>query len=679
MPRSTLCDVLDAAAERHSDKAALLFFGQATSFAQLRADADALAAHLQGQAEVRPGDRVLLLSQNCPQFTIAFHAIVRSGAVVVPVNVMSTALEMDHFIADSGARVAMLAQELLPAVQAALDDGRLRYAVVHCYADALGADGDDGRDSILPLLDAVSVPRLQLDHPRMVGWADALATRLSPSVPAIDVDDLCVLPYTSGTTGRPKGCMHTHATLLASTLSAVRWRGLHADSVVLGVAPLFHLLGMQNALLMPMAVGATVVLMPRWDAATAARLIERSRVSAWAAPPAMLNDFFAHPEAQWRDLSSLEILNGGGAAMPEAVAVMLKARFGLSYIEGYGLTETASFLHCNPLGRGKRQCLGIPAFGVDSRIVDPETLRELPPGQTGELVTSAPQLMRGYWRDDVADAAAFFKRDGRRFFRTGDLAVMDDEGYFFMRDRLKRMINVSGFKVWPAEIESLLYQHPALHEACVVAAPDARQGESVRAVVVCRPDAMLDAMQLEVWCRERMAAYKVPRRIEFRTALPKSSTGKVLWRAIQEECATAVATPAPAEPTLPASGSGRHVPFLGLLGMRRETVGQGVAVVALDLHAELLNNHGAGHGGVVMTLLDSAMANAALSRIDFAREVVTIDMHIGFMRPASGRLRATGRATGGGRSVCFCEAEVVDDSGEVVAKAMGTFRYRAPR
>ncbi|MBS7779758.1 long-chain-fatty-acid--CoA ligase [Acidovorax sp. CCYZU-2555] len=670
-PRRTLADALDAAAERHPDKPALLFFGQATSFAQLRADADALAAHLQQRAGVRAGDRVLLLSQNCPQFTIAFQAIVRCGAVVVPVNAMSTASELDHFIADSGARVAMLAQELLPAAQAALDDGRLQHAVVHCYADALGAGVDASADLCVP--DAVSAPRLALTHPRVAGWAAALAAGVRPSTVAIDADDLCVLPYTSGTTGRPKGCMHTHATLLASTLAAVRWRGLHADSVVLGVAPLFHLLGMQNALLMPMAVGATVVLMPRWDAATAARLIERARVSAWAAPPAMLNDFFAHPEAQQRDLSSLAILNGGGAPMPEAVAEMLKSRFGLSYIEGYGLTETASFLHCSPLGRGKRQCLGIPTFGVDSRIVDPETLAELPPGQTGELVTSAAQLMRGYWRDDAANAAAFFERDGRRYFRTGDLAVMDDEGYFFLRDRLKRMINVSGFKVWPAEIESLLYAHPALHEACVVAAPDARQGESVRAVVVCRPGAVLDAAQLEAWCRERMAAYKVPRRIEFRAALPKSSTGKVLWRVLQEEC-----TAAPAPVAAPASGRERHVPFLGMLGMRRESVGDGVAVVALDLHAELLNNHGAGHGGVVMTLLDSAMANAALSRIDFAREVVTIDMHIGFMRPSSGRLRATGRATGGGRSVCFCEAELVDDSGEVVAKAMGTFRYRTP-
>jgi fatty-acyl-CoA synthase len=526
---ATLLQHLDAAAERTPGKPALIFFDRAVSFAELKAQVDALAGHLQQRAHVQPNDRVLLMSQNCPQFSIAFHAILRCGAVVVPVNAMCAAAELAHYIDDSGARVALVAQDLLRTIQPALDDGRLQHAVVHTYADALGPATD------LAVPDWVQAPRAPLDDPRLVHWQQALAQQLAPRPVNTSPDDLCLLPYTSGTTGRPKGCMHTHRTLLASTLSAIRWRGLHADSVVMGVAPLFHLLGLQNAMLMPMALGATVVLQPRWDAADAARLIERYRVSAWAAPPAMLIDFFAHPEAQRHDLSSLAILNGGGAAMPEAVSAMLRERFGLTYIEGYGLTETASFLHCNPLGRGKRQCLGVPAFGVDSRIVDPETLAEMPPGEVGELVTSAPQLMLGYWRDDAANAASFFERDGKRFFRTGDLALMDAEGYFFMRDRLKRMINVSGYKVWPAEVESLLYQHSAVHEACIVAVPDARQGESVKAVVVRKPGSTLTEAELIAWAREHMAVYKAPRQVEFRAALPKSSTGKVAWREIQAE------------------------------------------------------------------------------------------------------------------------------------------------
>ncbi len=531
VPPVGLCHNLDVAAARYPERPAFLFFGRGLGYREMQAQVNALAGHLQQAGGVRHGDRVLLMSQNCPQFPVAFHAILRAGAVVVPVNAMSTASELAHYIEDSGARVAVVAQELLPALRPSLGERGITHAVVITYADALPSDGADGLD----LPDWVAAPRAALDDPRLVSWHLALAagTALQP-VPT-SPDDLCLLPYTSGTTGRPKGCMHTHRTLLASALSACLWRGMHTESVVLGVAPLFHLLGMQNCMLMPISQGATVAMLPRWDAGNAARLIERHRVTTWGAPPAMLIDFFAHPEAARRDLSSLAMLNGGGAAMPESVSAMLKARFGITYIEGYGMTETASFLHCNPLQRSKRQCLGVPAFGVDSRVVDPETLRELPQGETGELVTSAPQLMLGYWNDEAANTQSFFERDGRRYFRTGDLASMDEEGYFFMRDRLKRMINVSGYKVWPAEVESMLYEHSAIHEACVVAVADLRKGETVKAVVALKPGAALDEAALVAWCRERMAAYKVPRCVEFRAALPKSGTGKVMWRELQAE------------------------------------------------------------------------------------------------------------------------------------------------
>lgn len=529
VPRITLWQQLEIAALRFPDKPAIVFCDSITTYAELRAQAERLAGHLQAVAGVQPGDRVLLLSQNCPQFVIAFHAVQRAGAVVVPVNAMSTAHELAHYIADSGAQVALVAQELLPAVAPALQQGRLRHAVVHTYADALSAP------TTLNLPELVRAPRAPVDVPGAVHWQQAVAAAPPPRDVALSPDDLCVLPYTSGTTGAPKGCMHSHATMLASIWGATLWRGMHAEAVVLGVAPLFHLLGMQNAMLMPLSQGATVVMLPRWDAAAAAQLIERWRVSTWAAPPAMLNDFFAHPAAAAHDLSSLTMLNGGGAAMPEAVATLLRERFGIQYLEGYGLTETASFIHCNPPGRGKPLCLGVAAFGVDSRIVDPGTLQELPVGEVGELVTSAAQVMLGYWRNDEANRAAFMEIDGKRYFRTGDLACRDEEGYFFMRDRLKRMINVSGYKVWPAELENLLHQHPALHEACVVALPDARQGESVCALVVVRPGLQLDEAALLAWCRERLAAYKVPKRVIFREQLPKSGTGKIMWRELQDE------------------------------------------------------------------------------------------------------------------------------------------------
>lgn len=457
--------------------------------------------------------------------------MLRAGAVVVPVNPMSKAAEVRHYAADSGARIAFVAQELLPALAFGEGDGELRAALVHAYADAIDAPASN---DALP--GWVTAPRAPLDDPRLHGFEQAIALGLAPAALPLSPDDLAVLPYTSGTTGHPKGCMHTHATLLASLASSAVWKQLHVETVTLAVAPLFHMLGLQNGMNLPMFLGATAVMMPRWDPAMAARLIERHAVTAWSAPPAMVIDLFSHAEAERRDLSSLALLSGGGAAMPEAVAAMLLQRHGLSYNEGYGLTETASFLHANPPARGKRQCLGMPTQGVDSRIVDPVTFEELPPGEVGELVTRGAQLMKGYWRNPEADREAFIEIGGQRFFRTGDLASMDEDGYFFLRDRLKRMINASGYKVWPTEVENAMYEHPAIHEACVIAVPDGRRGESVKALVVLKPQERGRVAEEDIvaWCRERMAVYKAPRVVEFLESLPKSGTGKILWRELQE-------------------------------------------------------------------------------------------------------------------------------------------------
>jgi fatty-acyl-CoA synthase len=532
VPQVPLTHYLDVAAQRFPDKPAIVYGGTALSYASLRERVEALAGYLHERLGVQAGDRVLLLSQNCPQFVTAYYAVLRARAVVVPVSAMSTTPELRYYMENSGARVAIAAQELLPQMEPLLGAAAgLEAVIVHAYSDALGTPGDSE-----DLPDVVLAPRQPLTDARLVAFETAVAERLSPPAELPRVDDLCVLPYTSGTTGHPKGCIHTHATVQASTIASQQWRGLHAESVFLAVAPLFHMLGMQSAMNLPMTLGATVVMLPRWNAALAARLIERHRVSVWAAPPTMLIDFFGHPDAQRRNLGSLAVLCGGGAAMPEAVTAMLQQRFGIAYNEAYGMTETASFLHANPLARGKRQCLGLPTPGVDSRIVDPATLQELPPGEVGELVTHAPQLMRGYWRNQEADRTSFFERDGKRFFRTGDLASGDEDGYFFLRDRLKRMINVSGYKVWPAEVENMMYEHPAVHEACIVGVEDDRCGETVKALLVLKPPFRGQVSEQDIidWSRRHMAVYKIPRRVEFMDSLPKSATGKILWRELQE-------------------------------------------------------------------------------------------------------------------------------------------------
>lgn len=223
--------------------------------------------------------------------------------------------------------------------------------------------------------------------------------------------------------------------------------------------------------------------------------------------------------------------------MPQAVAQRLLDQYGLRYTEGYGLTETAAPSHVNPPDAPKQQCLGVPFFNTDSRVVDPETLQELPAGEQGEIVVHGPQVFAGYWRRPEATQAAFFQLEGKPFFRTGDLGWVDSEGYFFLTDRLKRMINASGFKVWPAEVEALMYRHPAVAEACVISTPDPYRGETVKAVVVLRPGCAgtLSEADMVAWCKENMAAYKYPRVLEFVEKLPKSGSGKVMWRQLQDQ------------------------------------------------------------------------------------------------------------------------------------------------
>ena len=289
------------------------------------------------------------------------------------------------------------------------------------------------------------------------------------------------------------------------------------EPVGLGVVPMFHITGMLYSVLGTVYSGSTVVLMPRWDRELCGRLISQHRISHWVCIPTMVIDLFGSPNYKSFDLSSLRSISGGGAAMPFAVAERLQNEFGLTFAEGYGLTETAAPSHANPPERAKLQCLGIPIFGVDSRVVDPVTLEELPAGEVGEIITRGPMVFTGYWRHPEATEAAFIEFEGRKFFRTGDLGRMDEEGYFFITDRLKRMINASGFKVWPAEVEMLLYKHPAVQEACIIAARDAYRGETVKAVVVLRADAKgkTSAEDIIAWARENMAAYKVPKIVQF--------------------------------------------------------------------------------------------------------------------------------------------------------------------
>ena len=538
-PETSLWFNLEVTASRFPARAAYLFFGRALTYRQLRDDALALAGWLQ-RAGVEKGDRVAVFMQNCPQFPTALYAVLRADAVVVPVNPMNRAEEFKHYISDPGTKVVICSADLAAIVDAANaavpPSERVRAIVVTRYSDAMPPGAIAEADAPPPAMDAW----LRADPTLPKGcslWNDAIAEQLAPGPHTAQPDDLALLPYTSGTTGMPKGCMHSHRTLMHNVVGGQWGYSGGPEPIALGVVPMFHITGMLYSVLGSVCSGASVVLMPRWDRELAGRLISAHRISHWVCIPTMVIDLFGSPNYKSFDLSSLRSISGGGAAMPHAVAQRLLDEFGLTFAEGYGLTETAAPSHANPPERAKLQCLGIPIFSVDSRVVDPVTLEELPIGEVGEIITRGPMVFTGYWKHPEATEAAFVEFDGRSFFRTGDLGRMDEEGYFFITDRLKRMINASGFKVWPAEVEMLLYKHPAVQEACIIAARDAYRGETVKAVVVLRAEAKgkTSADDIVAWARDNMAAYKVPKLVEFVDSLPKSGSGKVMWRLLQDQ------------------------------------------------------------------------------------------------------------------------------------------------
>ena len=531
---------LEVSGRRYPDKPSLVFYDSPISFAEVLRQAELIAGYLQHRCKVRKGDRVLLFMQNCPQFVIAYYGILRADAVVVPLNPMLLTGEFSRCASDSGATAVIVSQELYPRLEPLVDAGDLNHVIVSAYSDYLVSATE------LPVPELISAPRAGISRRGVTLWRDALGEGLSPAPLTAGPDDLCVMPYTSGTTGEAKGCMHTHRSTMHTLVASMRWFAVQPELSLLAVAPFFHVTGMQGGMNGPLYNGNTLVLLPRWDRTAAAECVQRYRIASWTAVPTMIQDFFMNPNIERYDLSSIRRLSGGGAAMPAIVARRLKSR-GITFYEGYGLTETMAATHINPPGRAKEQCLGIPIYGVDSRVIDPLTLEELPVGEVGEIVTHGPQVFLGYWNRPDQSAQAFIEIDGKRFLRTGDLGRVDEDGYFFMVDRLKRMINASGFKVWPSEVESLMYAHPAILEACVIGARDSHRGETVKALVVLRPEwrGRLDERTLIDWCRGAMAAYKVPRIIAFAEALPKSGSGKIQWRELQEREA---ASPVDSEP-----------------------------------------------------------------------------------------------------------------------------------
>jgi fatty-acyl-CoA synthase len=526
LPPGTLVDRLRHHAATRPAHPALAFYGTVINYGELYRRVEALAGTLQA-CGLRRGDRVMVALQNSPHYVTAYYAVLRAGAVVVPVNPMNRTAELRFMAEDSGARIALvgadIAVEVAPLIGAELD-----HVIVAQYDDELPV-------AVVDPLPACVRARADMHGPGWHRWEATIAGVTAPSPLAAQPDDLAILPYTSGTTGRPKACMHSHRSVLFTAVLQARWYGLGGDDVLTGFMPLFHVAGMQGSMNAAIHCGATLVLMARWDKDLIPALFARHGVTFWNAAPTMIVDVLASPQFRDESFARLRVLTGGGAAMPVAVAERLKQRFGLDFVEGYGMTETMSPTHINPMQAPKRQCLGIAVQETLARVIDPDTLAKRGIGEAGEIVVHGPQVLQGYWNRPEATTEAFVTLDGLRFLRTGDIGYRDAEGYFFAVDRLKRMINVSGYKVWPAEVEAMMYGHPAIKECCIISAPDPYRGETVKAVVVLHAAARTTtAEDILAWARGAMASYKAPRAVSFVDSLPRSASNKISWRELQD-------------------------------------------------------------------------------------------------------------------------------------------------
>ena len=529
-PRQTLTDNLISTVNRVPDRTALIFYGAEYTYKQMLALVERLSGHFQKNLSLGMGEPVLLYMQNSPQFIISYYAILHAGGVVVPINPMSKDAEVAFIQSDTNARLLICGSEVCEYALPLLLRGNLEHIVVTNYDDMC----DLSYDLKLPATVVAHDP----DVMRKMGlsiWQDVIMAAFPATPVNRNCEDLAVIPYSSGTTGNPKGCMHSHATVMATAVGGVIWHEFEEHSISLATLPMFHVTGMQGAMNGPIYAGGTLVIMVRWDREVAAELIRRYQITRWRSISTMAIDLVNDPKIAKYDLSSLKAIGGGGAAMPAPVAHRLKELTGLDYLEGYGLSETMAATHLNPPDAPRAQCLGIPVFGVTSCVWSPETGKRLAANEVGEILIAGPQIFLGYWNRPEATKEAFVTLEGVEYFRTGDIGYMDEDGFFYMVDRLKRMINAAGFKVWPAEVEALMHAHPEIGEACVIATKDARRGEAVKAVIVARNlDVPPKAQEIIQWCRANMATYKAPTVIEFVESLPKSGSGKVMWRALTE-------------------------------------------------------------------------------------------------------------------------------------------------
>ena len=526
VPLKSVPQVFDEATERDPQRAAVVFYGRSISYGELREATDRLANALAALG-IRKGDRIALYLLNSPQFIIAYFAALKCGATVTPISPVYTSHEVRHQIQDSGAR-AVICQDILYE-KVAKSGAALDFAVLTNVGE------------YLPVLKRLFGKKADIRPAANLHWLQDLLKKHAPQAPAVGIDpraDLAALPYTGGTTGNPKGVMLTHYNLVAAqAMSEAAFRLAPGTEVILAFLPFFHIYGQAIIMLNGLCQGNLLVLFTSPDTEEILAAMERYQATVFYGVPTLYEYLKDHKDTNKANWKRLKLLVSGADTLHESTMKGWTKRTGSTITEGYGLSEVAAASHINPLARAKSGSFGCPIPSMQAAVINADTLEFVPPGETGELLLSGPNVMRGYWNKPEDSARAFLDKDGLRWLRTGDIVRMDEEGYFHFHDRSKDLIKYKGHSIFAKDVEDVLYGHPQIKAAGVIGVADPSVGQRIKAIVVLQGEARgkVSEDEIKAYCKQQLAEYKVPHIVEFRGELPKTDVGKVSRRELREE------------------------------------------------------------------------------------------------------------------------------------------------
>lgn len=531
---TSLQQLLKNTAEKYPNKIAIHFNGKELSYQELYDSALKFAGYLQ-KIGIQKGDRVAIMLPNTPQSVISFYGVMMAGGIVVQTNPMYTERELAFQMKDSGAKAIVALDILFPRIKKIQGETELEHIIITAIKDYLPFP----KNLVYPFIQKKQYGySVKVEHKGNDHLFTEIMKHPALQEPIMNInfeEDLAMLQYTGGTTGFPKGVMLTHKNLIANTKMCQAWlyKCREGEEIVLGALPFFHVYGMTTVMILSILQASKMVLIPKPDPEVLLKTIQSQRPTMFPGAPTMYIGMLNHPELSKYDLSSIDSCISGSAPLPVEVQERFERLTGGKLVEGYGLTESSPVTHANLLWDGERVkgSIGLPWPDTLAEIRSVETGEPLPVGEIGELVVKGPQVMKGYWNRPEETQEVL--KDG--WLHTGDMGYMDEEGYFYIVDRKKDMIIASGYNIYPREIEEVLYEHPAVKEVVVAGVPDPYRGETVKAYIVLKEGTTVTEDELNKFARKNLAAYKVPRKYEFRDELPKTTVGKILRRQLVEE------------------------------------------------------------------------------------------------------------------------------------------------